>query len=228
MLAAVAAQLTALVAAAVPVEPAGCRDRVVRFHGRDPVDPAGVEELAAVGAEVLAEAVVGTIRRVRLADDAPAPEVVLRDDSGSDEDAAAVAVVVASKAVAAAAAVADDGTTEVAPSSCFGCFADHPAVVGGTDDDLDAAAAADEPSFLRIGSAAAVALVSEADSALGQSLANGCFALPEVVPCFAVAAAVDADDVADTAVVADDDAPVGAAAAAAAADGDCHPSGSPP
>lgn len=227
MLAAVAAQLTALVAAAVPVEPAGCRDRLVRFHGRGPVDPAGVEELAAVGAEVLAEAVVGTIR-VRLADDAPAPEVVLRDDSGSGEDAAAVAVVVASKAVAAAAAVADDGTTEVAPSSCFGCFADHPAVVGGTDDDLDAAAAADEPSFLRIGSAAAVALVPEADSALGQSLANGYFALPEVVPCSAVAAAVDADDVADTAVVADDDAPVGAAAAAAAADGDCHPSGSPP
>lgn len=228
MLAVVAAQLTALVAAAVPVEPAGCRDRLVRFHGRGPVDPAGVEELAAVGAEVLAEAVVGTIRRVRLADDAPAPEVVLRDDSGSGEDAAAVAVVVASKAVAAAAAVADDGTTEVAPSSCFGCFADHPAVVGGTDDDLDAAAAADEPSYLRIGSAAAVALVPEADSALGQSLANGCFALPEVVPCSAVAAAVDADDVADTAVVADDDAPVGAAAAAAAADGDCHPSGSPP
>lgn len=222
MLAVVAAQLTALVAAAVPVEPAGCRDRLVRFHGRGPVDPAGVEELAAVGAEVLAEAVVGTIR-VRLADDAPAPEVVLRDDSGSGEDAAAVAVVVASKAVAAVAV--DDGTTEVAPSSCFGCFADHPAVVGGTDDDLDAAAAADEPSFLRIGSAAAVALVPEADSALGQSLANGCFALPEVVPCSAVAAAVDADDVADTAVVADDDAPVGAAAAA---DGDCHPSGSPP
>lgn len=228
MLAVVAAQLTALVAAAVPVEPAGCRDRLVRFHGRGPVDPAGVVELAAVGAEVLAEAVVGTIRRVRLADDAPAPEVVLRDDSGSGEDAAAVAVVVASKAVAAAAAVADDGTTEAAPSSYFGCFADHPAVVGGTDDDLDAAAAADEPSFLRIGSAAAVALVPEADSALGQSLANGCFALPEVVPCSAVAAAVDADDVADTAVVADDDAPVGAAAAAAAADGDCHPSGSPP
>lgn len=225
MLAVVAAQLTALVAAAVPVEPAGCRDRLVRFHGRGPVDPAGVEELAAVGAEVLAEAVVGTIR-VRLADDAPAPEVVLRDDSGSGEDAAAVAVVVASKAVAAVAV--DDGTTEVAPSSCFGCFADHPAVVGGTDDDLDAAAAADEPSFLRIGSAAAVALVPEADSALGQSLANGYFALPEVVPCSAVAAAVDADDVADTAVVADDDAPVGAAAAAAAADGDCHPSGSPP
>lgn len=225
MLAAVAAQLAAFVAAAVlPVEPAGCRDSLVRFRGRGPLDPAaGEEELAAVGAEVPAEAVVGTIR-VRPADDAPAPEVVLRDDSGSGEDAAAVAVVVASKAVAAA--VADDGTTEVAPSSCFGCFADHPAavVVGDTDDDLDAAAAAaaDEPSFLRIGS---VALVPEADSALGQSLANGCFAPQEVVPCSAVAAVVDADDVADTAVVADDDAP---AAAAAAADGDCHPSGSPP
>lgn len=177
------------------------RDSLARFRG-DRVDPAP-EEVAVGCAEV---AVADTLHAVR-PDDAPA---AVRDDSDSGEDAAAAAAVVA-VAAAAAASKADDGTTEVAPSSCFGCSADD------TDDDLGAAAA-DEPSFPRIDSAAAVPPV-EADSGPGQSLASDCFAV--VVPYFAVVADVDgvvaaADTVPDAA--ADDD------TAVAAGDGDCHPS----
>lgn len=184
----------------VPVEPP-VRDSLVRFRG-DRVDPAP-EEVAAGCAEV---AVADTLHAAQPDD---APEAV-RDDSGSDEDAAAAAAAVA--VAAAAASKADDGTTEVAPSSCSGCSADD------TDDDLGAAAA-DEPSFPRIDSAAAAVPLVEADSGPGQSLANGCFAV--VVPYFAVAdvdgvvAAVAADTVPDA---------VGDDAAVAAGDGDCHPS----
>lgn len=203
--------LVVVAAAAAPVEPVGCRDKWVHFHD-DPVDLAAAaaaaleqEEEPAVGAEVAA---VDTLHD-QLADGALA---AVRDGSGSDENAAAAAVAaaVASKAVAAA-----DGTTEVAPSSCSGYFA----AADDTDDDLDAVAAADEPSFLRIGSAVAapVALAAVADSGLGQSLANGCFALPVVVPCFA---AVDVDG-----GVADTVAAVAVDTADAAADDDCHPSG---
>lgn len=183
----------------VPVEPP-VRDSLVRFRG-DQVDPAP-EEVAAGCAEV---AVADTLHAAQ-PDDAPA---AVRDDSGSDEDVAAAAAAAVAVAVAAA-SKADDGMTEVAPSSYSGCFAD------GTDDDPDAAAA-DEPSFPRIDSAAAAVPLVEADSGPGQSLANGCFAV--VVPYFAVAdvdgvVAAAADTVPDA--VGDD--------AAAAGDGDYHPS----
>lgn len=210
----------AVAAVAAPVEPppVGCRDSLVRFHG-DPFDPVAaaqeeqeqVEELA-VGAEVVA---VDTLH-VQLAGGAPA---AVRDDSDSGENAAVAAVAGgdaesqhSSKAVAVA-VVAVDGTTEVAPSSCFGCSA---AAVRDRDDDLDVAAvaaAADEPSFLRIGYVAVgpVGPAVAAESVLGQSLANGRFALPVVVPCFAVAVDGGVADI----------------VAAAAADDDCHhPSGS--
>lgn len=210
---------TLAAAAAVPTEPVGFRGNLVRFHG-DPVVPAEEkEQLAAVCAEVVVAA--GTLR-VRFADDAPGAEVHEYSDSGADSAAvAAAAAVVASTVVVAA-----DGTMEVAPSSCCGCF-----VAGDMDDDLDAAVAAaaavaaDEPSFLRIGSGAAVVVVvPEVDSGLGQSLANGCFELPVVVPCFV---AVDADGVA--VAVADNAVAVDAAddgAAVVAADGDFQPSDS--
>lgn len=196
----------------VPVETL-VRDSLVRFRG-DRVDPAP-EEVAAGCAEVAA-AVADTLHAA-LPDDVP---VVVRDGSGSDEDAAAAAAAaVAAEAVAAAAAAskADDGTTEVAPSSCSGCSADD-------TDDYPGAAAADEPSFLRIDSAAAAAAavpLVEADSGLGQSLASGCFAV--VVPYFAVA---DVDGVVAAAAAAADTVPdaAGDDAAAAVGDGDCHPS----
>lgn len=121
---------TLVAAAAGPTEPVGCRGSLVRFHG-DPVDPAEEKkQLAAVCAEVAVAA--GTLR-VRFADDAPESEV--REDSDFGADSAAVAA--AAAVVASMGVVAADGTMEVAPSSCCGCF-----VVGDMDDDHDAAVAA--------------------------------------------------------------------------------------